>query len=154
MYGIIFVIQRHLLGQKINFKVKQAKKWFLTWTVGSKPTPERMNGTYVNWCPKIRAWWDLPAALIVHPKLGRRHQHVTQCYANIQLSLVYKELVLVISGFLEMLITNVFANLKILNKLKSWSAGYTAPYKTNHNWCHPSESLLLKCLCQEHCDNT
>ena len=29
-----------------------------------------------NWCLIVRTWGDTPAALIVFPTLGQRHQHV------------------------------------------------------------------------------
>ena len=38
---------------------------------------------------------------------------------------VYKKFVWVLSGFIEILLRNIFKNLKTLKKIKSWSGGYT-----------------------------
>ena len=37
----------------------------------------------------------------------------------------YKKFVWVLSGLIEILIRNIFKNLKTLKKIKSWSGGYT-----------------------------
>ena len=37
----------------------------------------------------VRIWGNTPAALIICPTLGRRHQHVAQCCGNIQPSFRY-----------------------------------------------------------------
>ena len=42
-----------------------------------------------NWCLIVRTREYIPAALIVYPTLGRCHQHVAQCFENIQSSFRY-----------------------------------------------------------------
>ena len=56
---------------------------------------------------------------------------------------VYKKFVWVLSGFIEILIKNIFKNLKTQKKIKSWSGGYTTSLQNQKRKLMSSKGAAL-----------
>ena len=63
---------------------KTSQQYTALFTTYSHILDGKIKAIAANWCLLVRTWGETPAALIVCPTLGRRHQHVAQCCRNIQ----------------------------------------------------------------------
>ena len=65
---------------------KTSQQYTALYTTYFHVLDDEIKAIAANWCLIVRTWGVTPAAMIVCPTLGRRHQHMAQCCRNIRLS--------------------------------------------------------------------